>query len=143
MELENIWAKLLKYATLRYRSEKEIGDWFKRKKVGKEIQKELTGKLGELDLLGDERFAAWWIDQRVTFRPRSKKELYFELLKKGIAKAIIKEAIEKAKIDEVKVAKKLLSSKKYREKEKIAGYLSRKGFSWSVISRVIDQKSDT
>ena len=53
---------------------------------------ELKEKLVVLDLLDDLAFAAWWIDQRNTFRPKGKKLLVYELKQKGISGEIIQEA---------------------------------------------------
>ena len=87
-EFQKTWDKLLKFATLRPRSEKEINDWFKRKKVHESLHKELTEKLDHLKLINDEEFARWWVDQRLSFKSKSKRDITQELRIKGIDKVV-------------------------------------------------------
>ncbi len=134
--MDKTWDKLIKFATLRPRSEKEVRDWFYRKKVGEKSQKKYFNQLKELEFLDDEKFARWWIDQRLSFRPRSKRELTSELIKKGIERTLIKRIIDEFEIDEVKIAKRLLSKRNYQNSQKAMAYLSRKGFDWETIKEV-------
>jgi len=138
--------KLLRFTSLRPRSEKEIKDWLRRKKVHQSLQKELLKRLKRLDLLDDRKFAKWWIEQRLTFRPRGLKVLKSELFQKGIHREIVDEAISSIRINEVRIAKGLLEKKKYRwEKlpkieamKKKSEFLLRKGFSWDIIKKIVD-----
>ena len=138
--------KLLRFATFRPRSEKEIRDWLKRKEVHKSLNGELFQKLKRLDLLSDEKFTRWWIDQRLSFKPRGKKALKYELFQKGIDKGIVNKVLEDSKVDEVKIAKNLLEKndykwKKYKgaeAKQKKSQFLVRKGVSWDSIRKLIN-----
>src|SRR3990167_1416839 len=105
--------KLLRFGTLRPRSEKELKDWLKRKKVHESLTEELFNRLNRLDLVDDKKFAEWWIDQRQNFRPKAKRILNMELRMKGIKKEIIEELLGETEIDEVKIAKELLEKKAY------------------------------
>jgi regulatory protein len=138
--------KLLKFATLRPRSQKEINTWLKRKRVHGSIHKELFNRLNRLDLVDDKGFAQWWIGQRLEFNFKSKRELINELRIKGIKKELIEEILSEAAIDELKIAKKLLQKKSYRwvslaplkRKRKMTEFLGRKGFAWETISKAIE-----
>src|SRR3989344_7029519 len=142
-EFQKTLDKLLRFATLRPRSEKEIKDWFKRRKVHESLHKELFNRLNRLELTDDEKFAEWWVEQRQTFKPKSLRILNNELRIKGIKKDIIEEVLGETKIDEEKIAKELLEKKAYRwkalpvreAKQKAYEYLARKGFSWDTISK--------
>lgn len=144
---------LLKFATLRSRSEKEIRNWFRRRDVHKSLHGELFNRLKKLDLIDDRKFAVWWIDQRQSFRPKSKMVLEIELRNKGIAKEIISEVLEDVKIDEVKTAKEMLKKKSHKWKnipkdkikQKMSQYLAGKGFGWDVIKKAVsvEEKLDT
>jgi len=144
-EFQKTLDKLLKFATLRPRSEKEIKDWFKRKKVHESIHKELFNRLKRLELLDDAQFALWWVGQRNQFKPRGKRALESELRMKGIKKEVIESALSSLKIDEGKIAKELLIKKEYKWKDlpkrearqKMGQFLSRKGFSWEIIEKVL------
>jgi len=140
-----VLSKLLSFAMLRPRSEREINDWFKRKKVDEKIHNYLFDRLKHFDLLNDEKFAKWWVEQRLNFKSKSKKELVYELRGKGIKKEIIDNVLEDTDIDEEKTAKKLIEKRKYKwerfdektRRQKISVYLASKGFDWNVISKVI------
>lgn len=134
--MDKTWDKLIKFVTLRPRSEKEISRWFSRKKIDEKRQKEYLDRLKELEFLDDEKFARWWVDQRLSFRPRSKRELTSELVRKGIERALIKKIINEFEIDEVEIAEKLLSKRNYQDLQKAVAYLARKGFDWETIKEV-------
>ena len=146
-ELQKTFDKLMHFATIRLRSEKEVEFWLKRKKVPESLHKELFDRLKRLNLLDDEKFAAWWVEQRNQFRPRSKRVLINELRVKGIDKNIIEDVLEENVIDEEKIAKELYEKNKYKweklpeyeRKQKAYAYLARKGFSWDVIKKVVIQ----
>jgi len=144
-ELQKTLDKILRFATLRPRSEKEIKDWFKRKKVHETIHEELFDRLNRLELVDDEKFAKWWVEQRLQFRPKPKSIMYQELRIKGIKKEIIGEVLENTDVNEEKFAKDLLEKKKYKwkglnkliAKRKMSEFLARKGFDWDVIRKII------
>jgi regulatory protein len=143
---QKTYNKLVKFATLRPRSKKEIEDWLKRKKIHKSLHGKLFNRLNRLDLVDDKKFAQWWVEQRLNFRPRAKRILQYELRKKGIDKNMIEDVFSKIEVNEERIALKLLEKKKYKwknlgefeAKKKRSEFLARRGFSWQVIKRVID-----
>jgi regulatory protein len=145
-EFQKVYDKILRFASLRPRSEKEFKNWLYRKKVHKSLYKELFDKLRRLDFLDDEKFAVWWVEQRNNFRPKSKRILNQELRIKGINKEIIENVLFEAKIDEAKIAKEMLEKKKYRWKnlndfearKKMSAFLARKGFGWDVVKKTVN-----
>lgn len=138
--------KLLRFTTLRPRSEKEISLWLRRKKVHESIREELFNRLKRLELVDDAKFALWWVGQRQAFRPKSLRILRQELGIKGIDKDIINEVLGSAKVDEGKIARELLAKKAYKWKslparnarQKMSQYLAGKGFGWELIGDVVD-----
>src|SRR3990167_6032933 len=74
-EFQKTLDKLLRFATLRPRSKKEIKDYFKRKKVHESLYEELFNRLNRLELIDDEEFAKWWVDQRQNFKPKAVRVL--------------------------------------------------------------------
>lgn len=149
-EYQKTLDKLLRFAMVRPRSEKEVRDYFKRKKVHESMHEKLFEKLKHLELLDDTKFAKWWIDQRIQFKNKSKKVIQIELRQKGIGKEIIDEVFSETVIDEEKMAKELLAKKMYKwknlepkeAKQKASQYLAGKGFSWDVIGKVVDSNLD-
>lgn len=146
-EFQKTLDKLLKFATLRPRSEKEIKDWFKRKKVHESLYKELFNRLKKLDLVNDREFAKWWVEQRQEFKPRAKRFMIHELRMKGVKKEIIDEVLGETRIDEEKIARELLEKKSYKwrslpetkARQKMSQYLAGKGFGWETIDKVVSK----
>ncbi len=144
-EFQKTWDKLLRFAMLRPRSEKEIKDYFKRKEVHESMHDELFDKLKHFELIDDIKFAKWWIDQRTNFKPKSKRIIIQELRMKGISTDNIDDAFGETVIDEEKLAKDLVEKKLYKwtgldervKKQKISQYLAGKGFSWEVIEKIV------
>lgn len=144
-EFQKTYDKILKFAALRPRSEKEFRDWLKKHNVPESLYNELFNRLKKLDFLNDKKFAAWWVEQRQTFRPKSEAVLKQELRLKGIDKKIIDEVLEESNIDEIATARGLLEKKKYlwerlpefEARKKKASFLQRMGFEWDVIREVL------
>ena len=144
-EFKKILDKLLNFATLRPRSEKEIKDYLKRKKSPESITEELFKRLNSLELIDDTKFARWWVEQRQSFSPKTKRVLSNELRIKGIDREIIKEILEETEIDEEKIAKELIIKKMYKweklddkiRRQKITQYLAGRGFDWNTIGKVV------
>jgi regulatory protein len=147
-EFQKTLDKLLKFATLRPRSEKEINDWYKRKKIHQALIKNLFNRLNRLNLIDDEAFAAWWVGQRNQFKPRGKIALRHELLTKGVNRQIIDSILEKTNINEEKMARKLLEARGYRWKnlsklearQKMTRFLAGKGFGWGIIEKALHKR---
>jgi regulatory protein len=146
-EYQKTLDKLLRFAMVRPRSEKEVRDYFLRKKVHESMHEKLFEKLKHLELLDDAKFAKWWVEQRANFKPKPKRILIQELRIKGIDKGIIDEVLGEEVVDEEKMAKELLEKKAYKwkslrpreAKQKMSQYLAGKGFSWDVIGNVVSK----
>ncbi len=147
VEFQKALDKVLRFATVRQRSEKEIYDYFKRKRIHVLIHEYIIEKLRHFELLDDEKFAKWWVEQRQAFRPKAKRILTQELRIKGIKPEIIDKVLGETKIDEEKMARELLAKKAYKwggleprlARQKKSQYLAGKGFSWEVIEKVVNQ----
>ena len=149
-EFQKTLDKILKFATLRPRSEREIRGWLKRKKVHESLHKDLFDRINRLDLMDDRKFAEWWAEQRQEFSPRAKKIIDYELRAKGVKKEIIDVVLSDVVVDEEKIARDLLEKRSYRWKglprlerrKKMGQFLGRKGFEWETISKAVDQTKD-
>lgn len=148
-EFQKTLDRLLRFATMRPRSEKEIDEYLKRKKVHESMWRDLFEKLKHFELLDDAKFAKWWVDQRLAFKKISSKVLKLELLRKGIKKETIENVLEETPIDEKKMAMELLQKRAYKwekldpktARQKKFQYLAGKGFDWEVITEIL--KADT
>lgn len=143
-EFQKTYGKLLHFAMLRPRSEKEISNWFRRKEVPLSLQDLLLQKLKKLELVNDTAFTNWWVDQRLAFKKKSIKALKVELAQKGISRKIVENVLGEKNIDEEKLARDLLAkkSKKWErfegeeKKKKMTEFLLRNGFNWEVAKKV-------
>ena len=135
-EFQKCLDKTINFAMARPRSIKEVKDYFRRKEIPESIHEQLFERLKKFSLIDDQKFAKWWVDQRLTFKSKSKKDITFELRQKGIDTNTIKNVLDDSEIDELKIAKELIEKKKYKweryedkiKKQKIAQYLAGKGF---------------
>ncbi len=112
-ELQKSFDKTLRFVMTRPRSLKEVKDYFKRKEIDSSLHKNILERIEKLELLDDQKFAKWWVDQRLEFKHKSKKDITFELRQKGIDTNIIKNVLDDSEIDELKIAKELIVKKNY------------------------------
>lgn len=156
--MDDIYQKLLdssfRFLSFRPRSEKEVRD-FLLKKLARFGETDVTvietviSRLQELHYVDDQKFIAWWVEQRSSHKPKGKKLLSIELQQKGIARALIDECVmeDTSGPSEETLAKKAVEKKlerwhmleKEAKKKKIYEFLLRRGFSSSVVWRVVDE----
>lgn len=141
--------KVLNFLSYRARSEYEISYYMLRKVWPTEIQQQIIEKLKHLGLINDEDFARQWISAKSNSKPEGLTLLKFQLKKKGISKEIIEKLLLEQRdgsTEEIlakKVATKRLEKLKNLEpkekKEKLYGFLTRKGFASGLALRIIDK----
>lgn len=94
--------------------------------------------------IGDENYARIYVDEKK--KSKSRKEIYFALQAKGIAKECLEKVLEDAYEDEGEelAIQKLVWKKKYNadeatdmERQKMYAYLMRKGFSYEDIRQIL------
>lgn len=140
---EQIYQQALRLISRRPRSEAELRNRFYRKKVQTEIQDMVIARLREQGFVDDNAFARSWVENRLTFRPRSAWAIKQELRKKGVSDDAIRAALENFDDDEaayqaaLKVARKLAGMPKDLFIQRLAAYLSRRGFQYSTVSPVV------
>ncbi|MFH0942933.1 MAG: RecX family transcriptional regulator [Candidatus Beckwithbacteria bacterium] len=118
---EYLTAKALRLLSYRPRSVAEIKLRLRKTNTDSKTINAVIAELEEQGLLNDQDFAAWWVDQRVNFRPRGNFALKQELKQKGISESIISSVLLTFEA-ELKLAKKLPPAQ-----------LARRGFSFTII----------
>ncbi|RCK72630.1 MAG: Regulatory protein recX [Ignavibacteriae bacterium] len=140
----------LKYFSYRQRSEYEIQAKLTKSKFKPYIIKKVIDNLKSVGLINDLEFAECFAKNALNKRLISKNLMKKKLLEKGISKEIINNVLQKyfSNLDENAIVRKLAIKqlKKYQklkpkstDKEhfiRLAAFLTRRGFSWDVISRV-------
>ena len=129
------------YLSYRPRSEGEIRQWLRKRGFPDEVTQAAIAKLREQNLSDDLAFAQFWKENRLSFRPKSKRLIKRELIDKRIDAEIIEQVTKD--IDDEQIAYKLGSSRLpalahldypdfYR---RLSSYLAYRGFSYEVIKR--------
>lgn len=143
---EVAYQRALKFIGYRVRSEVEVRDKLSKSDYSEAVIERVIQHLGRIGILDDQRFAEAWVENRVEFRPRSRRALSFELRQKGISEDVIEETLANTPEDE-QLAYMAASkqSRKYQNLEwpdfrrKLSGYLARRGFSYYIIAPVMDR----
>jgi len=146
--LKKLIAHTISYVSFRLRSGKEIHEYLlKRTKSDKEEYVRLAeARLKELGYIDDEIYAKRFIESRNRSRPKGKKLIQRELLQKGVSQEIIDSVSNDGPTD-IELAR-VVAQKKYslwrklpilEQKKKLFGLLQRRGFTSSVIFRIIDE----
>lgn len=135
---ERATQRALNFLSYRDRSEKEVVLNLSKAGFSTEVIENVLGRLAELSLIDDRKFAKLWIENRSEFRPRGKRALAYELRQKGIAQVVIDESLG-GSVDEDELALraarkyylKLFSLPRVEFKQKLIGYLARRGFNYA------------
>jgi len=135
---EKLTAKALKLLSYRPRSIHEIRFRLKQIPDSDKLIDQVVKLLVEQDFLNDQKFATWWVDQRVTHRPRGNIALKQELFQKGIDNHIVESVLLSSKA-ESSLAKRQLASKSITLKSKAFKVLRSKGFTSQSILTAIDE----
>jgi len=126
----------------RRRSLREVADYLKRKEYDDDIAASVIRRLEDLKLIDDAAFAAAWIADRQLLRPRSRRTLQVELMKKGIARDTIAEALSEVSEDsQLDALTDLIERKRrqssYADPQKLMAYLARQGYGYDQIKKAL------
>lgn len=146
---ETAYLIAVRYLSYRPRSVKEIRDYLTKKQVSDAFIDSIITKLSEQKFLNDQEFAGMWVRTRVSLKPLSQRVLRMELQAKGISKEIIDNVLseqqevsgndfEMARLLVQKRQKRYQGMPKQEVYAKLGGFLGRRGFSYDVVKRSID-----
>jgi regulatory protein len=138
---EVAYQQALNFLRYRERSKAEVRNYLARQDIPEVTIEEIISRLQERNLIDDQRFARLWAENRADFHPRSRRVISLELRQKGVPNADIDQAISQVDDDELayqaalKYAGKLgpLSWQEFRQK--LFGYLSRRGFNYETTTQ--------
>lgn len=136
------YTRSLDYISRRRRSEWEMRDYLRRKDYVEAVINQVIERLEKEKYIDDVEFAHAWIADRNLIKPRSRRQLQQELMKKRIAPVVIAEVTgQQGEEQELKnlsaIAQKKLS--RYRDKKDLMAYLVNQGFAYADVRRVIDE----
>ena len=131
------------FLSYRPRSTAEIRRNLKEKDTPEAVIDAAVEKMTGMGYLDDAAFARYWVDSRSQFKPLSHRALRQELRQKGLADAVIDEALgEQSESDLAYKAattqlRKLRNRTEKEFKTKINAFLQRRGFSYSTTQDVV------
>jgi regulatory protein len=140
---ERCLSKALTFLGYRPRSEAETRERLEKHGFVETEIARVVERLKSLNLLNDAAFAEYWKENRTSFKPRGQRMLRSELRRKGVDSGTISEAVEG--IDELENARRAAEAKArnlpvtdYQVfRQKLGGYLQRRGFNYGVISQTV------
>ncbi|OYX42121.1 hypothetical protein B7Y94_04085 [Candidatus Saccharibacteria bacterium 32-49-12] len=155
-----LYARSLEYASVRPRSIKEMRDYLWRKtlttrrripKTGQIVEKagvsevvtrRVLERLISKGYLDDEKFAKFWIDNRMMNKGASLKRLKLELLQKGVDRDTMERvALETQRSDRSELDKIIAKKRsRYPDRQKLIQYLMRQGFGYDDVVEAVDRE---
>lgn len=134
--------KAYRFLGYKSRTEKELKEKLMQELYPEEIIERIIELFKRYNYINDETYAKGHINNRIKFKPMSKKMMRYELIKKGVDNEIIDNTLEKCTINEINMAVELLhkklKNKKYidrKEKERAYNYLLRRGFDYNTVNK--------
>jgi regulatory protein len=141
--LQNCLDAAYRYLSYRPRSEGEIRHWLRGRRFSKEVIEAALARLREQNLTDDFAFAQFWKDNRLSFRPKSKRLIKKELRDKNVNADIIEQVVDD--IDDGEIAYRLgsgrLSALSHLDYpgfyHRLSSYLAYRGFNYEVIRETV------
>ena len=142
---ERAYQQAMLFLSYRARSESEIRQNLSKHEIPQDVIEQTLERLRENRLADDNQFARAWVENRNTFRPRSRRALQMELRQKGLSDETSQSALEG--LDEealayeagLKKARRLQSEEWSGFRKKLSEHLARRGFPYSVIAFVVSR----
>ncbi|MDL5054583.1 RecX family transcriptional regulator [Oscillatoria laete-virens NRMC-F 0139] len=129
----------------RPRSEREIRRRLSEKDFPEPVIEAALERLTTLGYVDDQAFAAFWVRDRMMFKPASPRALRYELKQKGVADSIIAEALADLDAEAAAYraaesqAKRMRGAERRTVQDKLLGLLARRGFSYSTARSAVRQ----
>jgi regulatory protein len=150
-----LYSRTLEYTLMRPRSQREVKDYLYRKtrdtrtKLGaikKGVSVQLTERVFERlvqkGYIDDEKFAAFWIENRNQSKGTSMRKLSAELSSKGVDRTIIERLLSETDREDMSELQKIIAKKRsrYDDEQKFMAYLARQGFSYDDIKEALREE---
>jgi regulatory protein len=140
---ERAFQQAMLFLSYRARSESEIRKNLRKHEIPEAVIEQTIERLRQDGLANDTEFASAWVENRNTFRPRSRRLLAMELRQKGLDDEAIRSAVEN--VDEEASAYEAAQKRAARFKglewndfrRKLSDFLARRGFSYSVVAPLV------
>ena len=140
---ERAFQQAMLFLSYRARSESEIRQNLRKHEIPEPVIEQTLERLRQDGLANDHQFAHAWVENRSTFRPRSRRLMAMELRQKGLNQEAVSSAVES--LDDETLAYEAAQKRATRFKslewnefrKKLSDFLARRGFSYAVIAPVV------
>jgi regulatory protein len=142
---EVAYQQALKLLNYRPRSHAEVERNLKDHEFSEDVIAGVIDRLTRSGFLDDGRFAQAWVENRSEFRPRGASLLRMELRQRGLQDEAIQEALQDIDEEELayraglKQARKLDGLDWNQFRQKMYGFLARRGFNYEYITPVVER----
>jgi regulatory protein len=142
-EGEKAYQQALKLLSYRPRSIAEVRKRLEQRGIPESMLAEVVERLQRSGLLDDTRFARDWAENRSEFRPRSRRALTIEMRQRGVDDEAIAQAVAELDDDSLayqaamKYSRRLNGLEWQVFRQKLIGFLGRRGFSYTVAAPVV------
>jgi len=142
-EGEKAYQQALKLLSYRPRSATEVRKKLEQRGTSESMIVEVLERLQRSGLIDDARFARDWAENRSEFRPRSRRALTIEMRQRGVDDESIAQAVASLDDDDlayqaaIKYSRRLNGLDWQTFRQKLIGFLSRRGFSYEVTAPVV------
>ena len=152
-----LYMRALEYCLMRPHSQRELRDYLYRKtrdtrtktgEIRKGVSVALTervfNRLQEKGYIDDEKFTAYWIENRNLRKGSSKRKLSAELGAKGVDRSIIERLLLETEREDMTEIQKVIEKKRprYDDDQKFMSYLARQGFSYDDIKAALQRNDE-
>jgi regulatory protein len=142
---ERALQQALLFLSYRARSESEIRKNLKKHEIPEFVIDGTLERLRRDGLVDDGQFAQAWVENRSTFRPRSRRMLAMELRQKGLDNEAMQAALQD--VDDEALAYEAAQKRAPRFKDlewiefrkKLTGFLARRGFPYPVVAETVSR----
>ncbi|MGH2448609.1 MAG: RecX family transcriptional regulator [Chloroflexota bacterium] len=148
-EGDRVYSGALNFLSYRPRSRREVEMHFRRKGVSPQLLEAVLNRLEGSGLIDDPAFASFWVENRETFKPRSRRALRTEMRQKGISGHVAEEALANLP-DEEEIAYRagLAKMRSYQNLDraefnrKLIAFLQRRGFAYGAAAAAANRLAD-
>jgi regulatory protein len=141
-EQDKLYTRTLKLVARRSKSEWEVKNYLVRKGASPSLISTILNKLTDLNLINDLVFAENYVNYLQSQSPASRRKILAKLKQKHISDEVINLAMANNEINEIDALSRIVSNKikqtKYKDSNKLMAYLSRQGFSYSLIKQALE-----
>ena len=144
--LQQAVGRAYNFLSYRPRSREEVRRYLRRKETPAAVIEDTMARLERLDLINDEAFTTFWVENREQFSPRGARALKNELRMKGVERAVVDEAISDENDAELALRagrKKALSLVRIPTMDfamfrtRLGSFLQRRGFGYDVTKHTV------